>query len=83
MCIRDSAKDEAVAAGKSDRGLAMRAKGRNQSFVDAAAEHHQGGVARFRIGDAQAGDEFALLAELLAVSYTHLDVYKRQGYRRA
>ena len=37
----------------------------DQSLVDAAAEHHQRGVAGFSIGDAQAGDELALLAQLL------------------
>ena len=49
------AKDEAVAAGKSDGGLAVRAERGDQRLVDAAAEHHQRGVARFGIGDAQAG----------------------------
>ncbi len=58
------AEDVAVAAGEADRGLAMRAEGGDEGFVDAAGEDHQGSVAGLGIGDAEAGDELALLAHL-------------------
>ena len=58
------AKDVAVAAGETDGGLAVRADGGDEGFVDAAGEDHQSGVARLGVGDAEAGDELALLAHL-------------------
>ena len=36
----------------------------DEVLVDAAAEDHEGGVAGFGVSDAEAGDEFALLAHL-------------------
>ena len=59
------AEQQAVAAGEADGGLAERAKRGDQAFVDLAGEDHQRHVARFGIGDAQAGDEFALVAQRL------------------
>ncbi len=58
------AKDVAVAAGETDGGLAVGAEGCDERFVDAAGENHQRGVAGLGVGDAQAGDELALLAHL-------------------
>ena len=46
-------------------GLAAVAEGGDERFVDAAAEDHEGGVAGFGVGDAEAGDELRLLAHLL------------------
>ena len=54
----------AVAAGEADGGLAVRAERGDERFVDAAGEDHEGGVAGLGVGDAQAGDELALLAHL-------------------
>ena len=59
------AEDVAVATGEADGGLAVRAEGGDEGLVDAAAEDHEGGVAGFGVGDAEAGDELALLAHLL------------------
>jgi hypothetical protein len=55
----------AVAATEADRRLARGSDRRNQPFVHHAGEHHQRHVARFGVGDAQAVDEFAFLAEPL------------------
>ena len=41
------------------------AQRRYQLLVHSAAQHHQRGIAGFRIGDAQAGDKLTLLAHLL------------------
>ena len=54
----------AVSAREADGGLAVRADSGDERFVDAASEDHQSGVAGLGIGDAQAGDELALLAHL-------------------
>ncbi len=64
------AKDVTIAAGEPNGSLAMRSDGGNQRFVDAARKNHQRGIPRLGIGDAQAGDELALLA------------HQRQGARQ-
>ena len=58
------AEDVAVAAGEAHGGLAVRAEGGDERLVDAAGEDHEGGVAGLGVGDAEAGDELALLAHL-------------------
>ena len=58
------AEDVTVAAGEANGGLAVRADGCDEGLVDAAGEDHDGGVAGFGVGDAEAGDELALLAHL-------------------
>ena len=58
------AEDVTVAAGEADGGLAVRAERGDERFVDAAGEDHQRGVAGLGVGDAEAGDELALLAHL-------------------
>ena len=58
------AEDVAVSAREADSGLAVRADRGDERFVDAAGEDHECSVARLGIGDAQAGDELALLAHL-------------------
>ena len=59
------AKEQAIAAGETDRRLAQRAERGHEALVHFAGEHHQRNVAGFGIGDAQAVDEFALLAQRL------------------
>src|ERR1700679_199010 len=59
-----SAKDVTVASGEADSGLPMRTDGGDEGLVDAAGEDHDGGVAGFGVGDAEAGDELALFAHL-------------------
>ena len=58
------AEDVAVASGEAHGGLADLSERGDEPFVDAAGEDHEGGVAGFGIGDAEAGDELALLAHL-------------------
>ena len=58
------AEDVAVAAGEAHRGLAALVERGDEGLVDAAAEDHEGGVAGFGVGDAEAGYEFRLLAHL-------------------
>ncbi len=53
-----------VAAGEADGGDAALGERGDERFVDAAAEDHEGGVAGFGVGDAEAGDELGLLAQL-------------------
>jgi len=58
------AEDVAVAAGEAHGGLsALRERG-DERLVDAAAEDHEGGVAGFGVGDAEAGDELGFFAHL-------------------
>ena len=59
------AEDQAVAAGKADRGHAQCAQARDQPLVHLPGQNHQRHVAGFRVGHAQAVDEFALLSERL------------------
>ena len=59
------AKEQPVAAGESDGRLPERAESRDEALVHLAGEDHQRDVAGFGIGDAQAVDEFALLAQRL------------------
>ncbi len=59
------AEEQPVTAGKSDRRLAQRTQSGNQAFVHPARKNHQRDVAGFRVGDAKAVDEFALLAQRL------------------
>ena len=54
----------AVSAGEADGRLAVRTNRGDQGLVHASGKDHEGGVARFGIGNAQAGDELALLAHL-------------------
>jgi hypothetical protein len=56
------AEDVAVAAGEANCGLSVRADGGDEGFVDAASKDHEGGIASFCVGDAQAGDELAFLS---------------------
>ncbi len=58
------AEDVAVAAREPHGGLADLAERGDEPLVDAAGEDHEGGVAGFGIGNAEAGDELALLAHL-------------------
>ena len=57
------AKEQAVAAGESDSGQPKRAKRGYKPFVDLAGKDHQRNVAGLGVRDAEAVDEFALLAE--------------------
>ena len=57
------AEEQAVAAGEADGGLAERAERGDQALVHLAGEDHQRDVAGFGVGDAQAVDELALLAQ--------------------
>ena len=59
------AEEQAVAAGEADRRLAERAQSGDQALVHVAGKDHQRDVARLRVGDAQAVDELALLAQRL------------------
>ena len=51
-----------VSAGETDGGLTVAAKGGDERLINAAGEDHQRGVAGLGVGDAEAGDELALLA---------------------
>ena len=58
------AEDMAVAAREAHGGDADLAERGDERLVDAAGEDHERGVAGFGVGDAEAGDELALLAHL-------------------
>jgi hypothetical protein len=54
----------AISPGETDCGLAVRADRSDQGLVDSPCKDHQSSVARLGVGDAQARDEFTLLAHL-------------------
>src|SRR5262249_7666775 len=58
------AKRVAIAAAHAHGGTSHRGQVGHELLVDSAGQHHEGHIARFRIGDAQAVDELALLAQL-------------------
>ncbi len=58
------AEDMAVAAGEADGFGTALDQGGYKRLVDAATEDHEGGVAGFSVGDAEAGDELGLFAHL-------------------
>ena len=64
MILLARAEDVAVAAGEAHRGAALLVERGDEGLVDAAAEDHEGGVAGFGVGDAEAGDELGLFAHL-------------------
>ena len=58
------AEDVAVAAGEADGGDAELRERGDECLIDAAAEDHERSVAGLGVSDAEAGDEFGLLAHL-------------------
>ena len=58
-----STEEQAIATGEPYGRLADGSERGDERFVDFAGEDHEGDVAGFSVGDAQAGDELALLAE--------------------
>ena len=90
MCIRDSFKTAKYRPEFPARGFADQEAARawGQDFVQwYNGEHRHSGIRYVTPAQRHAGEDIAILAArhqtyLQAVSYTHLDVYKRQDFWR-
>ena len=82
MCIRDRSKGDIIVTGIRQQQTAMRGSLFDEFFRDTMTDVSPMGELKLAVVATKPAG-VVKVTEITAVSYTHLDVYKRQDYKGA